>query len=147
MKRIAEELYRKLLARWNAQDAAGFAALFIEDAHVVGFDGSMMFGRQAIESTLAQIFAEHPTATYVAKVRQIHCIGADAAMLTAVAGMIPPDGRDLNPNVNAIQSLVAVRDGHDWRIALFQNTPAAFHGRPEESAKLTAELKALAEGR
>lgn len=145
--KIAEELYRNLLDRWNAQDAAGFAALFIDDAHVVGFDGSMMFGRQEIESTLAGIFAEHPTATYVAKIRQLRCIGPDAILLTAVAGMIPPDGRELNPKVNAIQSLVAVRAGYDWRIALFQNTPAAFHGRPEESAKLTAELKALAESR
>lgn len=143
MKTITEKLYRELLARWNAQDAAGFAALFIEDAHVVGFDGSMMFGRKTVESTLAKIFAEHPTATYVAKIRQLHCLGPDAVMLTAVAGMIPPNGRDLNPNVNAIQSLVAVRDGHDWRIALFQNTPAAFHGRPEESAKLTEELRSL----
>jgi hypothetical protein len=36
-----------------------------------------------------------------------------------------------------------VRDGDAWKIALFQNTPAAFHGRPEESAKLTEELKEL----
>jgi len=28
-----------------------------------------------------------------------------------------------------------------WRIALFQNTPAAFHGRPEAAKKLSAELR------
>lgn len=140
---MIESLYRSLLARWNERDAAGFAALFLDDAHVVGFDGSTMFGRAAIESTLAAIFAEHPTATYVAKVRHIQPLGADAVLLTAVAGMVPRGGHALNPNVNAIQSLVAVRANGTWKIALFQNTPAAFHGRPEESAKLTEELGGL----
>jgi len=140
---MIEQLYRRLLDRWNARDAAGFAALFTEGAHVIGFDGSMMFGRAEIESTLAKIFAGHPTATYVAKVRHTRALGADAAMLTAVAGMVPPGGGELNPAVNAIQSLVMIREDDEWKIALFQNTPAAFHGRPEESAKLTEELKEL----
>ena len=29
-----------------------------------------------------------------------------------------------------------------WRAAMFQNTPAAFHGRPDEVKKLTDELRA-----
>ena len=50
---------------------------------------------------------------------------------------------EINPAVNAIQSLVAVtRDGR-WRIALFQNTPAQFHGRPELAQQLTEELRQL----
>ena len=44
--------------------------------------------------------------------------------------------------VNAIQILVAARRDGQWRIELFQNTPAAFHGRPEASEVLTAELRA-----
>jgi hypothetical protein len=30
-----------------------------------------------------------------------------------------------------------------YLIEMFQNTPAAFHGRPEEAEKLNAELRAL----
>lgn len=142
---MIEPLYRNLLDRWNERDASGFAALFLDDAHVVGFDGSMMSGRAAIETSLAAIFAEHPTATYVAKVRDIQPLGSDAFLLTAVAGMVPRGGHALNPKVNAVQSFVAVRSGDAWKIALFQNTPAAFHGRPEESAKLTEELSGLVE--
>ena len=37
--------------------------------------------------------------------------------------------------------LDSVRDG--WRIALYQNTPAQFHGRPELSRALTEELRQL----
>ncbi len=45
--------------------------------------------------------------------------------------------------VNAIQSLVAVRDTDHWRAMLLQSTPAAFHGRPDLAEALTAELRAL----
>jgi hypothetical protein len=61
-----------------------------------------------------------------------------------VAGMVPPGERDINPELNAVQSLVAVRRDGRWRAATFSNTPAAFHDRPAESERLTAELRALA---
>jgi len=55
--------------------------------------------------------------------------------------MVPPGKSDLNPAVNAVQTLVAARQDSRWRIAVFQNTPAAFHGRPELSERLTEELR------
>jgi len=47
------------------------------------------------------------------------------------------------PARNVIQTVVARRgaDGH-WLVEMFQNTPAAFDGRPEETRKLTDELRA-----
>jgi len=41
-----------------------------------------------------------------------------------------------------VQSMVAVQKGGSWKIVLFQNTPAAFHNRPELTKKLTEELRA-----
>jgi hypothetical protein len=55
--------------------------------------------------------------------------------------MVPPGQHDISPAVNAVQTLVATRDHGAWRIALFRNTPAAFHGRPELSEQLTEELR------
>ena len=40
-------LHRQLLDAWNRRAAEDFAALFAEDAYVVGFDGSQMDGRAA----------------------------------------------------------------------------------------------------
>lgn len=54
-----------------------------------------------------------------------------------------PHGDDLNAAANAIQTIVAVKSDDDWRIAQLQNTPAAFHGRPDEAAVLTEELRAV----
>ena len=61
-------------------------------------------------------------------------------LLRAVVGMIPPGKTEINPKTNAIQSLVVVTQDGQPRIALLQNTPAAFHERPEMVEALTAEL-------
>jgi hypothetical protein len=51
--------------------------------------------------------------------------------------MVPPGRDTLNPNVNALHTLVAERG----RIVLFQNTPAQYHGRPELVEEHTAEVE------
>lgn len=136
-------LYRRLLDAWNARNAGDLATLFADDGNLVGFDGSPLDGRAAIATHLRAIFIAHQTARYVGKVREVRFLTADSALLRAVAGMVPPGGSDLNPHVNAVQTLVAVRHGEEWRIALYQNTPAAFHGQPERSQALTEELRQL----
>src|SRR5690349_14643908 len=126
-------LYHALLDAWNRHDAVGYAAVFADDGYVVGFDGSEMKGRPAIEEGLGAIFADHETGRYVGKVRAERMIGGDVALLVAVAGLVPAGKSDLNPQLNAIQTLVARREDGGWRILQFQNTPAQFHGRPEDA--------------
>jgi uncharacterized protein (TIGR02246 family) len=134
------DLYRQLLEAWNNQDAHAFAATFSEDGSSVGYDGSPMNGLAEIEMTLSGIFGNHKTASYIAIVREIRFLSPQVAILRAVVGMIPPGKTELNPERNAVQSLVANFADNQWRIALFQNTPARFDGRPELSEALTQEL-------
>ena len=134
-------LYREILTRWNSRNAGALADLFGADANIVGFDGSPLNGRGEIASSLAGIFADHPTASYVGKVREVRFLTPDVAVLRAVAGMVPPGQSDLNPAVNAIQTLVAVKRDGRWHGAVYQNTPAQFHGRPELARQLTEELR------
>jgi len=136
-------LYQKLLDAWNRRDVSDFAALFAENGSSVGFDGSQMNGRAEIKTTIGQIFADHQTAVYVGKVREVRVLTPDVALLRAVVGMVPPGQVDLNPAANAIQSLVAAKHNGTWQIALFQNTPAQFHGRPDVAHQLTEELRQL----
>jgi uncharacterized protein (TIGR02246 family) len=136
-------VYQGLLAAWNRRDARAFADLFDEDGHVVGFDGSSMHGPGEIATELGGIFAHHQTAAYVSKVRDVRFLAPDVVILRAVAGMVPPGKTDINPAVNAIQTMVAARHDGTWRIASYQNTPAQFHGRPEMSEALTEELRQL----
>jgi len=68
-------------------------------------------------------------------------MSAEIAVLRAVAGMVPPGKSYLNPAVNATQTLVVAEQIRQWRFLVFQNKPAAFHGPPELSKKLTKELR------
>ncbi len=136
-------LHAQLLDAWNRRSAEDYAALFAEAGTVVGFDGSQMHGRAEIQSQLSEIFGSHPTAAYVANVHDVRLIGPDVAVLTAGAGMVPPGAADINPAVNAIQVLVVSRHNEDWLVESFQNTPAAFHGRPELAERMTQELRAV----
>lgn len=133
-------LYRQLLQAWNRRNADEFAAVFAEDGNVIGFDGSPLNGREEIASTLRGIFENHQTAAYVAKVREVRELGPGVVLVRSVVGMVPPGKSEVNPAVNALQSLVVVGQGTDLRVALLHNTPAAFHGRPQLAEQLTREL-------
>jgi hypothetical protein len=57
--------------------------------------------------------------------------------------MVPPGGSDINPDVNTHHTVVAKKSSNEWLIALFQNTPAQFHGRPELTEAWSAEMRGL----
>ena len=138
--RTAIALYTRLLEAWNRRDALAFAALFTADGNSVGFDGSQMNGRDEIASALKGIFDHHQTASYVASVREVRQLGSAAVLMRAAVGMVPPGQSELNPAVNAIQSVVLTEaDGALW-IPLLHNTPAAFHQDPAAADALTREL-------
>lgn len=136
-------LYTRMLEAWNRRDASGFAAVFSPVGLAIGFDGSEMEGRTVIERQLADVFAHHQTASYVANVRRIRPVGGEAVLLQAAVGMVPPGGESINPALNALQTVLVEGDGGAARIALLQTTPAAFHGRPHLGEQLTAEVSAV----
>ena len=133
-------LYTRLLEAWNRRSAEDFAALFEPDGHAIGFDGSQMNGRAEIAPALTGIFEHHQTASYVASVREIRQIGPGTVLVRTAAGLVPPGSSELNPAVNAIQSVVMTESDGTLRIALLQNTPAAFHQNPQAAEDLTREL-------
>ena len=145
MERIVEVegIYRQLLEAWNIRSARGMADLFTDNGEMIGFDGSLSVGSEEIFSHLKPIFEHHPTARYISKVKNLHFLSPDIAILRAIAGMLPPGQSDINPNVNTHHTLVAVKIDGDWRIKLFQNTPAQFHGRPELVEHMSNELREL----
>ena len=118
----ARALYDALIDAWNRRNADQYAELFESDGFIVGFDGSEVSGREEIRKHLAAIFRDHPTASYLTKVREVRDLG-EVSVLRAIAGMIPPGGGDLMPDRNAVQTLVARE-----KIVLFQNTPAQMLG-------------------
>jgi len=138
-----QALYQQLIDAWNNRSARAMADQFTEDGEMIGFDGSQAIGREEIFSHLTPIFEEHPTPPFVTKVKNVRFLSSDAAILRAIAGMVPPGQSDIDPKLNTHHTLVAVKREGKWKIALFQNTPAQFHGRPELVEQMTKELRQL----
>jgi uncharacterized protein (TIGR02246 family) len=136
-------LYDRLIEAWNKRNARDYALLFASNGSIVGFDGSQVNGQIEIGAHVSEIFSHHQTASYVTIVREVRSVTSDVTLLRANAGMVPPGKDDLNPELNAVQSVVAVRKSGKWEIALVQNTPAAFHGNPDLSKTLTEELRGV----
>jgi uncharacterized protein (TIGR02246 family) len=136
-------LYERLIESWNKRNARDYALLFASNGSIVGFDGSQVNGQIEIGAHVSEIFSHHQTASYVTIVREVRPISSDVTLLRANAGMVPPGKADISPELNAVQSMVAAQKSGKWEIALFQNTPAAFHEKPELSKKLTDELRAV----
>ena len=137
-------LYASFLDGWNRRSGAAVAAGFADDGDIIGFDGTHHRGRLSIAADLRAVFGSHQTPAYVAVVRSVRPVTADVAVLIANAGMIPPGGNDLDPDLHTVHTMVAVDEGRGrWRISLFQATPAAWHGHPHLREELTEELRGL----
>jgi len=134
-------LYQQFLEWWNERNAAMMVALCRSNANLIGFDGSQMNGRAEINSELRDIFSRHQTGTYVWKINEVRMLTSAVAILRAVAGMIPAGKSEIEPKINAVQTMVAVKSLGTWSIELFQNTPAAFDDAPELREKFTKELR------
>jgi uncharacterized protein (TIGR02246 family) len=134
-------VYSSLIAGWNAGDAGAMTHDFAEDAEIVGFDGTEMSGRARIAEYLGGIFANHRVASFVTLVREVRTIAPGVSLLRAEVGMVPPGGSQINPATNAVQTLLVAEHDGIWQVVLFQNTPAAWHGRENDVKALTAELQ------
>jgi uncharacterized protein (TIGR02246 family) len=136
------ELYSRLLEAWDKRNARDFALLFASDGNLVGFDGSQVNGQLEVGAHLTEVFSHHQTPQYVSIVREVRLLASDATLLRANTGLVPSGKDDIEPSLNAVQSMIAVRKSGAWKVALLHNTPAAFHQRPDLQKELTEELRA-----
>lgn len=134
-------LYQLVLQQWNKRNAATMTGMFAANGILIGFDGSQLNGRAEIYAVLDEIFTNFPTAAYISIVKDVKMLSETSAQLLAVVGMVASGATDISPQVNAIQTMTAIVEEGKWRVALLQNTPAAFHGRPELAEQLSADLR------
>lgn len=139
--KLVENLYNTMIESWNQQNSDNMSGCFYDNGNMIGFDGSQVRGRTEIAEHLKHIFMHHKTASYITIIRSIRFLANDVCILESVVGMIPPGKDDINPAVNAVQTIVARKQDNVWLIEQLQNTPAAYHGRPELVEKLSDELR------
>jgi hypothetical protein len=61
-------------------------------------------------------------------------------MAAGDGGTVMAGKSDIEPELNSVHTLVAIKHDGKWYFTAFQNSRAQFIGRPEESQALTEEL-------
>jgi uncharacterized protein (TIGR02246 family) len=112
---------KQLEIGWNTKNAAAFAKPFAEDADYVIINGRYMKGREAIATAHQRIFDTIFKDTKLAlTVTQVRFIRSDVAVVHASGHR---DGPTKELVQDAMLSFVMTKEGKNWTIAAFQNTP------------------------
>jgi uncharacterized protein (TIGR02246 family) len=119
-----DALVASLEGAWNAGNGDAFAAPFEPDADFVNIRAEHHHGRQAIAAGHTGIFRSiyaGSTNRYVVKSARL--LTGDVALVHVDAALDVPSG-PLAGRMQALYSVVLIRDGSGWQIASFHNTLA-----------------------
>jgi uncharacterized protein (TIGR02246 family) len=103
-------------------DAKGVAAHFTADAEYVDEEGRVMQGRDAIEKSLAESFAENPGDQLEATIESIRFIGPGAAVEDGTARVTPKGG---GAAVNSRYTAMHLKTDGKWLMASVRDQAAA----------------------
>jgi uncharacterized protein (TIGR02246 family) len=124
------DLYQQLIDGWNRGSGAAFAAVFAEDGDLVAYDGTRFRGRQQIAPFHQELFDKWMQGSrLVGQVEDVRFLSRDVAVMHAVGGTVMRGKTEPSPERDSIQTLVATRQGGEWRLAAFQNTRVRPIGR------------------
>ena len=116
-------LYQQLMDGWNQGSGDAFAAVFAENGHLVAFDGTHFEGKAEIAPFHQELFDKWLKGTrLVGRVKDVRLLSPDVALMHAVGGTVMRGKSEPSPERDSIQTLVAIRQGEEWRLAAFQNT-------------------------
>jgi uncharacterized protein (TIGR02246 family) len=116
-------LYQELMDAWNRGSGTAFAAGFTDDGDLVAFDGTHFKGREEIAPFHQQLFDKWLKGSrLVGRVEDVRFLSPEVAVMHAVGSTVMRGKREPSPERDSIQTLVAVREGGQWRLAAFQNT-------------------------
>jgi uncharacterized protein (TIGR02246 family) len=123
-------LYQQLIDGWNLGSGDAFAAIFTEDGDLVAFDGTHFKGRKEIAPFHQELFDKWMRGTrLVGQVKDVRFLSPDIAVMHAVGGTVMRGKTKPSPERDSIQTLVATRQGGEWRLAAFHNTRVHPMGR------------------
>jgi uncharacterized protein (TIGR02246 family) len=124
------ELFEKLLEDWARGDGEAYGSRFTEDADYVAFDGSHTRGRAQISSSHQQLFDKFLKGSRLTgRIEDTKFLGPDVALVHATGGTVIRGKTAPSPERHSVQTLVAAREGDEWRFASFHNTRVRPIGR------------------
>ena len=122
---VVNELIGRLERAWNEADGRAFGEPFSADADFVDIRGEHHRGQEAIAAGHQAIFDSiYKGSTTNFKLIQARELLDDIILAHSTAVLRAPSGPLAGEN-SAVQSLVLVREGDEWKIAGFHNTLVA----------------------
>ena len=119
---VAREIVGRLERAWNQADGEGFAAPFTEEADFVDLRGTHHRGRVPIAKGHQGIFDSIYRGSHITyTVTDARPLGDEVILAHANGRLSAPSGPMAGEN-DAVQTLVLVREGGEWKIAGFHNT-------------------------
>jgi uncharacterized protein (TIGR02246 family) len=119
---------------WNRGDAAGLAALWAENGELVAGDGVYCNGRPEIAKYFTRLLTgSWKGSRFVASVTSVRFPRPDVALMHLDSGFVLAGETEPAPDRRAVQSLVAVRNGSTWRLALYHSTRTRPPSQPPSS--------------
>jgi uncharacterized protein (TIGR02246 family) len=124
---------------YNAGDAKAVAALFTPDGQIVDKEGTTTEGREGIERTFADLFADSPQKRIEVFIGSIRFIGSDLAVEVGSTKETPAPGEE--PEYDRYTVVHVKRDGK-WQMAMARDEegdPPTNHERLQPLAWLVGE--------
>jgi len=123
------QVVQRLQDAWNAHDGKAFAEPFASDADYVVVNGMKIKGREDIEKGHTGIFTTiYKDSHNVGTVRGVRFLRPDVAVVHVEWNLEFRVGGETKKG-HAMSTLVMTKEGGQWSIAAFQNTPIQEPGR------------------
>lgn len=120
-----QDVPRRIVAAWAGNDADAFAAAFTEDASLI-LPGTRLTGREEIRSFMAAAYAGPYKGTEVhGEPLAVRHLGDNLALVITRGGVLMPGESKVAPERAIHASWLLRRQGQEWLITAYQNTPAA----------------------
>ena len=116
-------LFEDLLEDWRKGDGEAYGFRFTDDADYVAFDGTRTTGRREISASHQRLFDRFLKGTRLTgRILSIKFPSPDVSLIHATGGTIMRGKTKRSPERDSIQTLLAVREGGEWRFAAFHNS-------------------------
>jgi uncharacterized protein (TIGR02246 family) len=119
------EVLQRLCEAWERGDGEAYGALFSEDAQYVTAPGERLQGWKSIAESHQEIFNTFFKGTKLGRdyPNRVRPITPDVVLVEFAGSVLFPGETERKVSPNGLMTLVVAKQGEEWRIVLFQNTP------------------------